>query len=565
MYTNLKNVQIVISLLKQFNIKRIVISPGSRNVPFVHSIESDPFFMCYSIVDERSAAFLATGMALNTKEIVVCTCTSSTASANYLPGVIEARRGNAKIIALTFDRDYRKLYKMEDQMINQVNMYGKYVVDSTNIPIIRDYMDEWYETTEVNRVIWNTINKGGPSQMNIQIDDFGTFNCEDLPVARKINICSQKEFIKYEQKYIDFLKSKKKIMVYCCQSFDQSDVIKDLLLDFQKKYNAIISYDEFSVAKSEEFIKTCRVTESMYLEEFEALCPDLVITIGGHSWSFMKYKLRHLHEKFDHWHIDSNGEIKDSFNSLTCVFKMNEEFFFKGVNNYSGVSDHEYYQMWKRRLEKVVMPELGYSNFGIIKKLAERIPNGSIVHLSVLNSIRLYNFVGGGDECSVYANLGTDGIDGCLSTYIGQSKNSGKLSFLIIGDLSSLYDCSAFQYLNSKNQRVLILNNHVGSEFYNNFGSYINTVDDYIGASHNNSLQGMSKLSDIQYLKAENMSEFESGLKVFLSESEKPIVFEVFTDPNIDTKVLGEYYRNNLYSDIGIKIKKIVKKLHLIK
>ena len=144
MFTNLRNVQITISLLKQFSIKKIVISPGSRNMPFVHSVEQDDYFECYSIVDERSAGYFALGLSAKADEIVVLTCTSSTATANYLPSLLNVKENKARIVALTFDRDYRKLYKMEDQMIDQIKMYGKAVMCSVNIPIIRDAMDEWY-------------------------------------------------------------------------------------------------------------------------------------------------------------------------------------------------------------------------------------------------------------------------------------------------------------------------------------------------------------------------------------------------------------------------------------
>lgn len=563
MYSNLRNVQIVISLFKQFGIRKIVISPGSRNVAFVHSVEQDDFFECFSIVDERSAAYFALGLAIESNEPVVLTCTSSTATANYLPAIIEAHKNKARIVALTFDRDYRKLYKMEDQMIDQGNMYGEYVVDSTNIQIVKDGMDDWYVTTEINKVLWSSDKKQGPVQINMQIDDFGQFTCKTLPTARKIDICSSEEYLLRLKEYQDILKSKKRIMVYCCQDFENREDIEELLKRFQNIYNSIISYDEFSIAKSDDFIKTCLVTESMHLEEFERLCPDLVITIGGHSWSFMKYKLRHLHNNFIHWHIDEEGLIKDAFNSLTTVFCTKVEFFFKNITQCDNVSDRKYYDLWRNRLSKVDIPELEYSNFYAIQKLSKKIPEGSLVHLSILNSIRLYNFVGGPKSCNVYANLGADGIDGCLSTFIGQSMATDNLSFLIIGDLSSIYDMTAFQYLKGANQRVMIINNHVGSEFYNNFGSYIDTVDNYIGASHGNSLKSACSLSNAKYIKAETKEEFEVGLYEFVSDNDKPIVFEVFTNPNIDTKMLNLYYSKNLYSDYGIKISKVLKRLRL--
>ena len=90
MYTNLVNVQIIISLLKQHHIKKLILSPGNRDIPLVHSVETDSDFQCFSIVDERSAAYFALGLAEASHEAVGFVCTSSTASCNYTPAIEEA-------------------------------------------------------------------------------------------------------------------------------------------------------------------------------------------------------------------------------------------------------------------------------------------------------------------------------------------------------------------------------------------------------------------------------------------------------------------------------------------
>ena len=100
-YTNERNTQIVISLLKQYGIKRIIVSPGATNVTFVASVMHDSFFELYSCVDERSAAYMACGMASESGEAVVLSCTGATASRNYLPGLTEAHYRKLPVIAIT--------------------------------------------------------------------------------------------------------------------------------------------------------------------------------------------------------------------------------------------------------------------------------------------------------------------------------------------------------------------------------------------------------------------------------------------------------------------------------
>lgn len=115
MYTNLKSYQIIIALLKAYNIKHLVLSAGSRNVPFVHSVEEDSFFTCYSVVDERSAAYFALGLSQQLQEPVVISCTASTASSNYWPAIGEAFYQGVPLIILTSDRNPSMLHQWEDQ------------------------------------------------------------------------------------------------------------------------------------------------------------------------------------------------------------------------------------------------------------------------------------------------------------------------------------------------------------------------------------------------------------------------------------------------------------------
>lgn len=104
MYSSEKNVQILIALMKKHNIKKIVISPGSANASFVASVQNDDYFELYSCVDERSAAYMACGMAEEAEEPVAICCTGATASRNYLPGLTEAFYRKLPVLAITATR-----------------------------------------------------------------------------------------------------------------------------------------------------------------------------------------------------------------------------------------------------------------------------------------------------------------------------------------------------------------------------------------------------------------------------------------------------------------------------
>ena len=171
MYTELKVYQQIIAALKKYGIKHCVLSAGSRNVPFVHSVEKDSFFNCYSVVDERSAGYFALGLAQELNEPVVISCTSSTATCNYWPPVAEAFYQNVPIVILTSDRNPSMLGQWEDQMIDQVGMFDRHVKKSVNLPIINDEDDEYYAERLINEALLELNHNGkGPVHIDILFD-----------------------------------------------------------------------------------------------------------------------------------------------------------------------------------------------------------------------------------------------------------------------------------------------------------------------------------------------------------------------------------------------------------
>ena len=109
----------LVEVLAQKGVKHIVISPGSRNAPLIISFNRHPSFTCYSIVDERCAAFFALGIAQQTKNPVVICCTSGSAALNYAPAIVEAYYQKIPLLVLTADRPTEWIDQMNGQTIRQ--------------------------------------------------------------------------------------------------------------------------------------------------------------------------------------------------------------------------------------------------------------------------------------------------------------------------------------------------------------------------------------------------------------------------------------------------------------
>ena len=559
MYTNLTNVQILISLLKQFNVSKLVLSPGNRDIPLVHSVETDPDFECYSIVDERSAAYFALGLAEASNEPVGFVCTSSTASCNYMPAIEEAARKNIKLIALTADREKYYLYQFEDQKINQTDMYYPYTKCSADLPVVRNDLDKWLCIRKVNEVLISMRDgKPGPVHINFQVNRTDLFTARSLPVYRKITKYNQEEFFKELKRFNNELKNKK-IMLIIGENYYGSSKFSDSLEMFQKYHNAVVIADHFSNLAG-GFLFTAQALETFTSDDFEKYAPDVVITFGGHMWSSLKYYLRNSTSNFVHWRVSDDTIVRDGFKRLQYIFDVNPSVFLENLcEEYE--NNKNYYLLWKNKVENISLPDLKFTNFSAIKQVMNMLPENSVVHCSILNSARLNAFsMYGANNIKTYCNFGCDGIDGCMSSFLGQTFDNDALSVLVIGDLSYLYDVNVTFEEFSSEKRILLINNHAGSEFHTAFGlKRFATLNKHIAAGHGNDLFDIIDTDKFCYISASNQKELDEAITVFVSRSEKPIILEVFTDANQDGDVLNSFYNKNRVYKLKTKIEQKMK------
>lgn len=570
MYTNVRNVQILISLLKQFNIKYFVNSPGTRNTPLVHSIEEDPFFKCYSIVDERSAAYFALGLSEALDEPVCVTCTAATATCNYMPAIKEAYERNIQLVALTSDRESYPMFHMQDQSINQVNMYKGYINYSVDISAILNQEDEWFSNRSINEAFLElNHNRKGPIQINYHVPSWGDFCVKEIPKERKITRYNKNNINWQEVK--ENLKNKK-ILVFCGMNYNNNNQeLQNNIKEFYEKYNATVVFDNYANLKDDNYINASVFGDILAKKEAQKLAPEIMITFGKVFYSPLKGRFNGKKQNFEHWHVDENGIVIDGFKNLTKIFECEPKIFFEEmIKEVNTKNNHEYEQIWKKRISEIKIGNLSFSNFSVIRDFCKVIPKNSILHASVLNSIRITNYFKIDESIKCYANVGADGIDGAFSTFLGQANKTDKMAFLLIGDLSYLYDLNACLNVNkiqNQNIRILIINNYAGAEFHKNFGlSMIPTLNLHIAAGHNTKIEETTEMENVEYLSAKNQEELNKNLKKFIGKSEKPIILEVFTDANTDAQILKDFWKKNRKEKSYKKmIKKLVPKKYITK
>lgn len=553
MFSTKKNVLQLLSLLKAYHISKFVVSPGSRHIPIVISMEQDKFFKLYSVVDERSASFFAIGLIQQSREPVGIICTSGTASANYCSAISEAYYQELPLLVITADRQPSLLDQHEDQMIHQSTMYKNVAKYMVNLPVVNDANDEWYNNRLINQALIELNHHGcGPVQINIPIPEhIDAFTVAELPVQRKINLYDLGISEKKWEEIAEAL-SGRKIILVCGEGNPLSEEEQRFLEAFLDKYDCIALCDKMSNVHHPYAIENAfPVLQAMSRGDVKECTPDIVLSIrANYSFNpeFKSFVNRCQDRSIQNWYISPSGKITDPFHKLTKVFEMNEfAFLYKvATSKVPTKSTHEYGDVWKVISESIEEPKVSYSHVFTISKFLPLLPKNSILQLANSNSVRIAQLYHIDPSIEIHCNRGTDGIDGCMSTTIGFAAATDKPVFLMIGDLTFFYDMNALWNRQlGKNVRIILNNNNGGAIMHmpRRPEFAMELLPDCISAAHHTSAKAWALDRGFKYLSAHDESEVEDGVKKLTDMNlDGPVLLEVFTDMLEDTKIFQGYY-----------------------
>lgn len=546
MYSVERNVQILIALLKANNIKKIVASPGSTNIPFVMSLQNDGSFEMYSCIDERSAAYMAVGLSAESREPVVLTCTGATASRNYFSAMTEAFYRRLPLLAVTSTRPLSHIGHMSAQVIDRTVVSNDVTKLTVLAPLVRCLDDEWDCQMKINQAIDALFKDGGgPAHINLETESNFDFSVKVIKRVRQI-----KRYALYDV-LPNLSLGNTAVFVGAHPPFTEEETVEIDL--FCEKYNAIVLCDQTSNYRGRyRILGPILGAQRDYLPQAANI--DTLINIGDITGS---YEMKTLMPKAKRvWRVAEDGVIRDASRSLEAVFQMREIDFFKHYNEIKDEkSTIEFYNQCiseYNTLRNSIPEDIPFSNIWVASALSFRIPQGSVMHYAILNSLRAWNFFETPDRVTGFCNVGGFGIDGAVSTLIGASLcNPNKIYYGIVGDLAFFYDMNSLgNHHVGNNIRLLIVNNGKGMEFRNcihpasKFSNEV--VDPYISAGGHYGNQSSSLVRDYalnlgyNYLTARNKEEFLLQMEVFVNPqiTDKPMVFEVFTEQNDENKAL---------------------------
>ena len=547
-YPKIPLAQSIIEILRAKGITNIVISPGSRNAPLTIGLASNPDFKCYSIADERSAAFFAVGMAQQIKKPVAVVCTSGSALLNYYPAFAEAFYSKIPFIVISADRPQSKIDIGDGQTIRQENVFANHSLFNANLT--ENASDE--NDFLINEAINMAFAKRGPVHINAPFEEPLYETVSELSVEPKVIAAFSKDFI-FDEPISEYAsiwnQSNKKLVLV---GVNEPNAIEQRFLDIlANDPSVVVMIETTSNLHHPQFINTIdSIITPFTHEDFIDFQPEILVTFGGMIVSkrikafLRKYQPRH------HWHID-DLRAYDTFGCLTKHFEVQPNLFFQSFfmltetveSNYN-----KYLQSVKAlRQQKSIeyLAKIPFTDFKVFEKVIPALPKNSQLQISNSSSIRYAQLFDIEKSIEVFSNRGTSGIDGSTSTAIGAAVGSKKPNVFIAGDIGFFYDSNALwnNYI-PKNFKIILINNGGGGIFRilpgHDETPLFNT---FFETSHCLTAEYLAKMYGLNYLTASSETTLDESLKVLFSNDEKPILLEVFTPTLENDKVLLQYFK----------------------
>lgn len=529
----------VIALLKAYGIKNIVSSPGTQNSAFNYMVQEDPYFKCYSVVDERSSAYVAIGISQEIKAPVVITCTGATASRNYMSGMTEAYYREIPIIALTFYNPRSNDYNMSPQYLDRNVSPNDIKAVSIHLPEIKDRIDKTQVLTKLNAVL--SLAKENNQPIHINCPAIFDFSTKTLPS----DIWYTKYYYENFSTLVKELKKEKfAIFIGEHKSFTEEEVIA--ISDFAVSWGIPVFCDHTANyhGKNKVLISQFRLLNTINLR------PKLIIDLGGISGVYNKGG---LYNNVEIWRISKNYQYNNRHDKpLTKLLIGLEKTIFESMKN-NTKTKFDYYDNIQTKIKDIKFDNIPHSITLVAQQLAKYIPENSSLHLAILRSLEsadIFNFPETVDIC---CNVGGFGIDGPISTALGQSlANPERKVFCLTGDLAFFYDMNILGNRHiSNNLRILLINNREGVCMRFN-----PTLEDAWGdkpgvlvtaAGHfKKGAKDWAISCGFKYMSANNREEFMSQINEFCNGyNDFPIIFEVFTTVNEDKDAVKELRKIN--------------------
>lgn len=557
--TSKTSCNIVVELLHCHGVKHIVLSPGSRNAPLIIAAARCKALKKTVVIDERSAAFVALGIASVSNEMVALVCTSGTALLNYAPAVAEAYYRHIPLIVISADRPVEWIDQDDSQTLRQYEALANYVKRSYNIPAgCESDTARWYVNRIVNDALL-TANSGckAPVHINVQLDEplngmteYSGANIRSIGMLAYDSCMSQDVLAHLSGK----INREEKVLVIA--GFHNPDKrLENALNSISTLPNVAVMCESIANMRGKRLINCIDRTLCVMDDcEKESMCPDIVITFGGALVSrHIKAYMRKYRPK-EHWHVAISDVTIDCFQSLTMRIDVNPADFFEQILPLlSSSSCGVYSQSWMKLYERASLSHESYvaaapwSDLKAFSIIFSSIPCDWNLQLSNGTAIRYAqlfdNYKCNRNDC----NRGVSGIDGCTSTAAGASLAYEGVTLLITGDMSAQYDIGALacKAISPRFKMIVMCNGGGGIFRFVNSTSSLPELEDYFVVKPDLPLRSLAEGYGFAFFEASGVEDLQLSLNAFIGETERPAILAVDTPAETSASVLKNYFSRN--------------------
>lgn len=545
--------QQVVLLFKKRSIKHIVISPGSRNAPLTIGFTNDPYFSCYSIVDERCAGHVALGIAQQLQQPAALLCTSGSALLNYYPAVTEAFYSEIPLIVLSADRPPHKIDIGDGQTIRQQHVFANHILYDTQLEMIAssDAVEKIATNERVlNKAINIAIANHGPVHINIPFEE-PLYQTTDTPAVnvKVIDLMQDASSVIPDIFIEQWQQSHRKLVIIATLNppvFNKED------LDALTSDPTVLVMSE---ASSNTFhdkiiwgIDTLIAPIENHDDQIADLQPDMVVTIGG---MIVSKKIKQYLRKFEtkvHYHVGKRRAY-DTFFKLNGHIKVTPRSWVAALPQTLVTSDYQ--SRWLNHFNnylvkrKTYFDNMPWSDFKAMQLIFDILPDHLMLQLGNSSTIRYAQLFHMNKTHTVFCNRGTSGIDGSTSTAIGAAMVATKPTVFITGDLSFFYDSNALwnNYIPA-NFKIILINNGGGGIFRilpsdktkPEFETFFETTHQ-LDASH------LCNMFGFDYQMCDGASAFAKAYTTIALNNTKPQLLEIQTPRLINDSVLLDYFK----------------------
>lgn len=509
--------------LYQLGVRHAVFSPGSRSTTLAMVFQSHGGFHTYMNIDERSAGFMALGIAKAQGEPAVLVCTSGSALTHYGPAVVEAKHSGVPMIILSADRPYTLQQVGAPQTIDQQKYFGTAVnyYEELSVPSESHY---YTYPRQVARRAYLKANdhKLGPVHINVPLFEPLVPNREE-EYFKQGRSAKPFRLVKHQKiaSLASLLNGKRVLILGGPTVMNPKAVV-----DFADRIGAVVIGDPLSNLRQYEKVISTYDAFLAHHERWEELRPDVVIQLGQIPVSKRIQQWMETLTDIDYITVSPNAEVVNpSLTTTIHVMASVDVFLWEMSLGISVAQDLEYVRVWqgiesnsREQLDKV-QEEPNLFEGRTIHMLQQMMPDEG--QLLVANSMSIrdmdYFWATGRSQAMVYGNRGTNGIDGTVSTALGLSTN-GKPTVMLTGDLSFFHDMNglAIGKTHGMNLTIILHNNDGGGIFQYLPQKGTDDFDYLFNTPQGIDYSGLATMYGLDYVKVTTNAELEQAMQQYI-------------------------------------------------